>query len=152
MPTEVLLISSDGKRLALPRDMACAHVDDSALPAGFHAMNCSRFFHRNGIVVSEEQLIDERLALKSVSPDAEQRIPRHVAPRSVDDTMTAAMQLRILQAQAALRGEMPDVYPIVTARSEARGIAIGDAALEILDAAYAEVEAAEIAAEHGGER
>jgi hypothetical protein len=166
IPTDILVISNDGKRAFSTAEMRAVDVPDAMLPVGLHTLNCS-LYHYDCDESDIVNVIALPMALERVGEakplrgpaksterphvhngDALPGLAFRLSERAAGESVAA--QLRCVQAQAALRGENPDLYPIVAARARVRGITVLQAATEILgeiEAIYEEISAAETAAE-----
>jgi hypothetical protein len=166
IPTDILVISNDGKRALSSAELRAVDVPDSTLPVGLHTLNCSLYRYiahesdtGNAIAypMAVEQVGETKAphgpAQSPESPnnrdgDAFSGFAFRLNERAASESVAA--QIRCIQAQAALRGESPDLYPIVAVRARARGIAVLRAATDILEeieVIYEKIAAAETAAE-----
>jgi hypothetical protein len=166
IPSDIVVISNDGKRALSPVELRAVDVPDSMLPVGLHALNCSSYHYLtsesdNGNACAQPMAIERVEKAKTscsavespappcdLSEDSSPRFAFRLNGRAATESIAA--QIRCMQAQAALRGESPELYPIVAARAQARHIAVLRAATEILEeveAIYGRISDAETAAE-----
>lgn len=166
VPTDILVISGDGKRTFSAGEPRSVEVDDILLPSGLHALNCSEYRYcadPGDTNTAIAHTLPLQRADKAHAPCGPIPGPENHGTAAVDAGRTIvarlgesgadvylAVQLRCIQAQAALRGESEDLYPIVVARAQARGIGVLLAATDILEEVetiFEQISAAEAAVE-----